>query len=322
MDEMDTRRRNPEESPGSPEIAGKQSPSGEEKQAAIKINELWKIYAANDIDLDVEDEDLIKSLDESEESVVAVRNVSLEVNPGEVFIIMGLSGSGKSTLIRCLLRLVEPSNGQVVINGYDVTAMNKKELTEFRRHQVAMVFQHYGLLPHKSVVENVAFGLKLQGVPKEERRKRAMEALKTVGLEKWANYYPTSLSGGMRQRVGIARALVVESPVLLMDEPFSGLDPLIRREMQDELVRLQEEMHKTIFFVTHDLDEAMRLGDRMAVMRNGSIVQIGKPAEIFANPADDYVARFVQDKRDEIRKADEQMEKFAQARAQSEKVVD
>ena len=149
-----------------------------------------------------------------------------------------------------------------------------------------------------------------------------MEALKTVGLGKWANYYPTSLSGGMRQRVGIARALVVESPVLLMDEPFSGLDPLIRREMQDELVRLQEEMHKTIFFVTHDLDEAMRLGDRMAVMRNGSIVQIGKPAEIFANPADDYVAHFVQDKRDEISKADEQMEKFAQARAQSEKVVD
>lgn len=266
--------------------------------------------------------DLIKSLDESEESVVAVRDVSLEVNPGEVFIIMGLSGSGKSTLIRCLLRLVEPSNGQVVINGYDVTAMNKKELTEFRRHQVAMVFQHYGLLPHKSVAENVAFGLKLQGIPKKERQKRAMEALKTVGLEKWANYYPTSLSGGMRQRVGIARALVVESPVLLMDEPFSGLDPLIRREMQDELVRLQEEMHKTIFFVTHDLDEAMRLGDRMAVMRNGSIVQIGKPAEIFANPADDYVARFVQDKRDEIRKADEQMEKFAKACAQSEKVVD
>jgi len=280
------------------------------------------VYAPKDVDIDVEDEDLIKSLDESEESVVAVRDVSLEVNPGEVFIIMGLSGSGKSTLIRCLLRLVEPSNGQVVINGYDVTAMNKKELTEFRRHQVAMVFQHYGLLPHKSVVENVAFGLKLQGVPKKERQRRAREALKTVGLEKWANYYPTSLSGGMRQRVGIARALVVESPVLLMDEPFSGLDPLIRREMQDELVRLQEEMHKTIFFVTHDLDEAMRLGDRMAVMRNGSIVQIGKPAEIFANPADDYVARFVQDKRDEIRKADEQMEKFAKASAQSEKVVD
>ncbi|MGC9372905.1 MAG: ATP-binding cassette domain-containing protein, partial [Thermovirgaceae bacterium] len=232
------------------------------------------------------------------------------------------SGSGKSTLIRCLLRLVEPSYGTVRINGYDVTAMNKKELTEFRRHQIAMVFQHYGLLPHKSVAENVAFGLKLQGVPKKERLERAREALDTVGLGKWSNHFPAALSGGMRQRVGIARALVVESPVLLMDEPFSGLDPLIRREMQDELMRLQDEMHKTIFFVTHDLDEAMRLGDRMAVMRSGNIVQVGKPAEIFANPADDYVARFVQDKRDEIKKADEQMAELAKARAGSDKVVD
>jgi len=291
-------------------------------QSAIEIRELWKVYSNTDVDLDIEDEELIDSLEESEESVVAVKDVSLDVNPGEVFIIMGLSGSGKSTLIRCLIRLVEPSYGTVRINGYDVTAMNKKELTEFRRHQVAMVFQHYGLLPHKSVAENVAFGLKLQGVPKNERIERAQEALKTVGLEKWANHFPAALSGGMRQRVGIARALVVESPVLLMDEPFSGLDPLIRREMQDELIRLQEEMHKTIFFVTHDLDEAMRLGDRMAVMRSGSIVQIGKPAEIFANPADDYVARFVQDKRDEIRKADEQMAELAKAQAASEKVVD
>ncbi len=288
---------------------------------AIEIRELWKVYAMTDVDLDVEDEDLIDSLEESDESVVAVRDVTFDVNPGEVFIIMGLSGSGKSTLIRCLLRLVEPSYGTVRINGYDVTAMNKKELTEFRRHEVAMVFQHYGLLPHKSVAENVAFGLKLQGIPKKERLERAREALATVGLEKWANHFPAALSGGMRQRVGIARALVVESPVLLMDEPFSGLDPLIRREMQDELVRLQEEMHKTIFFVTHDLDEAMRLGDRMAVMRSGNIVQIGKPAEIFANPADDYVARFVQDKRDEIRKADEQMAELAKARAGSDKVV-
>jgi glycine betaine/proline transport system ATP-binding protein len=326
MDEMDTRQQNPEQSAGSAETVTQQAASESQTQHAIEIRELWKVYSSSDVDLDVEDEDLVDSLEESDESVVAVKDVSFDVNPGEVFIIMGLSGSGKSTLIRCLLRLIEPSNGIIRINGQDVTAMNKKELTEFRRHQVAMVFQHYGLLPHKSVEENVAFGLKLQGIPKKERLDRAREALKTVGLEKWIHHLPAALSGGMRQRVGIARALVVESPVLLMDEPFSGLDPLIRREMQDELVRLQEEMHKTIFFVTHDLDEAMRLGDRMAVMRSGSIVQIGKPAEIFANPADDYVARFVQDKRDEIRKADEQMAELAKAQgnaqSESDKVVD
>jgi len=277
---------------------------------AIEVKELWKVYSkskSGKVVLDVDDEELMRSIEVSEEDVVAVRDLSFEVKKGEVYIVMGLSGSGKSTLIRCLIRLVEPSYGKIIINGYDVTAMDKKELTEFRRYQTAMVFQHYGLLPHKDVLDNVAFGLKLRGVPKKERREKAMHALEVVGLEKWANYYPSSLSGGMRQRVGIARALVADPPILLMDEPFSGLDPLIRREMQDELIRLQEEMHKTIFFVTHDLDEAMRLGDRMAVMRDGSIVQIGKPAEIFANPANDYVARFVQDRREEIRKADEQI---------------
>ncbi len=284
----------------------------------IDVKELWKVYSKKDIAFNVEDEEMIESLDESSDSVVAVRDVTFSVKPGEVFIVMGLSGSGKSTLIRCLLRLVDISWGSVTINGQDVTAMNKKELTEFRRNQAAMVFQHYGLLPHRTVLENVTFGLKLRGVPRKERRERARETLKIVGLEKWFDYYPASLSGGMRQRVGIARALVADTPLLLMDEPFSGLDPLIRREMQDELVRIQEELHKTIFFVTHDLDEAMRLGDRMAVMRNGEIVQIGKPAQVFANPADDYVARFVQDKRDEIRKTDEQMAALA---AQSEKAV-
>lgn len=284
----------------------------------IEVSELWKVYSKKDIDLDIEDEEMIELLDESGDSVVAVRNVSFSVKPGEVFVVMGLSGSGKSTLIRCLLRLVEISWGSVKINGQEVTTMNGKELTNFRRHQAAMVFQHYGLLPHRSVIENVAFGLKLRGVPKKERRERAAETLKIVGLEEWGDYYPASLSGGMRQRVGIARALVADTPLLLMDEPFSGLDPLIRREMQEELVRIQEELRKTIFFVTHDLDEAMRLGDRMAVMRNGEIVQIGKPPEVFANPADDYVARFVQDKREEIRKTDEQMVAFA---AQPEKAV-
>jgi len=282
----------------------------------IDVKELWKVYSKKDIDLNVEDEEMVESLDKSSDSVVAVRDVTFSVKPGEVFIVMGLSGSGKSTLIRCLLRLVDISWGSVTINGQDVTAMNKKELTEFRRNQAAMVFQHYGLLPHRTVIENVAFGLKLRGIPKKERRERARETLNIVWLEQWGDYYPASLSGGMRQRVGIARALVADTPLLLMDEPFSGLDPLIRREMQDELVRIQEELHKTIFFVTHDLDEAMRLGDRMAVMRNGEIVQIGRPPEVFANPADDYVARFVQDKRDEIRKTDEQMAALA---AQSEK---
>jgi glycine betaine/proline transport system ATP-binding protein len=167
-----------------------------------------------------------------------------------------------------------------------------------------MVFQHYGLLPHRTVLQNVAFGLKLKGIPQKERLDRAMAAIERVGLKGWENYYPSSLSGGMRQRVGIARAVVMDSPILLMDEPFSGLDPLIRREMQDELIRLQEEMHKTIFFVTHDLDEAMRLGDRMAVMKNGDIVQMGHPSEILANPADEYVARFVHDKREQLRMAD------------------
>jgi glycine betaine/proline transport system ATP-binding protein len=218
---------------------------------------------------------------------------------------MGLSGSGKSTLIRCVIRLIEPTSGEIWVNGQEVSSLPKKDLTEFRRKQIAMVFQHYGLLPHKTIIDNVEFGLKLQGVSEKERRERSNVALERVGLKGWENYYPSSLSGGMRQRVGIARALVMDTPILLMDEPFSGLDPLIRREMQDELIRLQKELKKTIFFVTHDLDEAMRMGDRMAVMKNGTIVQMGAPAQILANPADEYVARFVQDKRRQIQMADE-----------------
>ncbi len=271
---------------------------------AIDIRDLWKVYTKNDQDIDVEDQDLVTSLDKSEEAVVAVRGVSLTVKPGEVFVVMGLSGSGKSTLIRCILRLIEPTSGSINVFGEDVTTLDEKGLTEFRREKTAMVFQHYGLLPHRTVLENVSFGLKLKGVLLKERLERSKVALELVGLSKWENYYPNSLSGGMRQRVGIARAIVMNSPILLMDEPFSGLDPLIRREMQDELIRLQEDMHKTIFFVTHDLDEAMRLGDRMAVMKNGKIVQMGAPQEILADPADDYVARFVQDKRKQLQMAD------------------
>ena len=280
--------------------------------AIIEVNDLWKVYGRNAADVDVEDEDLISQLDESDDTVVAIRGISFDVQQGEVFVVMGLSGSGKSTLIRSILRLVTPTSGNIVVDGLNVSSMGEKELVDFRRNHVAMVFQHYGLLPHRNVLQNVAFGLKLKEVPQKERLERSMAALERVGLKGWENYYPSSLSGGMRQRVGIARAIVMDSPILLMDEPFSGLDPLIRREMQDELVRLQEEMHKTIFFVTHDLDEAMRLGDRMAVMKNGEIVQLGHPSDVLANPADEYVSRFVQDKRDQLRRADER----AMARAQ------
>ncbi|ADE56182.1 betaine/proline/choline family ABC transporter ATP-binding protein [Aminobacterium colombiense] len=272
---------------------------------ALEIKDLWKVYTKKDIDIDVENGDLITELDKSEDAVVAVRGVSLAARQGEVFVIMGLSGSGKSTLIRCVIRLIEPTSGEIWVNGQEVSSLPKKDLTEFRRKQIAMVFQHYGLLPHKTIIDNVEFGLKLQGISEKERRERSNVALERVGLKGWENYYPSSLSGGMRQRVGIARALVMDTPILLMDEPFSGLDPLIRREMQDELIRLQKELKKTIFFVTHDLDEAMRMGDRMAVMKNGTIVQMGAPAQILANPADEYVARFVQDKRRQIQMADE-----------------
>ncbi|HRV99797.1 MAG TPA: ATP-binding cassette domain-containing protein, partial [Aminobacteriaceae bacterium] len=218
---------------------------------------------------------------------------------------MGPSGSGKSTLIRCLIRLVEPTSGEIIVNGENVTMMHKRELVDFRREKIAMVFQHYGLLPHRTVLDNVCFGLKLRGEEKEARRAKGVEALEQVGLKGWEKYYPASLSGGMRQRVGIARALVMDASILLMDEPFSGLDPLIRRELQDEMIRLQKEMHKTIFFVTHDLSEALRMGDRMAIMKKGEIVQVGSPDEVIASPADEYVAKFVQDERDQVQRAEQ-----------------
>jgi glycine betaine/proline transport system ATP-binding protein len=282
------------------------SPVGGE---AILIRDLWKIYTRKKgmtvSSSDVENEELVETLDKGEDAVVAMKNVSLEIRHGETFIIMGLSGSGKSTLIRCLLRLVEPTSGEILINGENVTAMNKRQLVNFRRKKIAMVFQHYGLLPHRTVLQNVTFGLKLRGDGKESRAEKAADALEKVGLNGWEKYYPASLSGGMRQRVGIARALVMDAPILLMDEPFSGLDPLIRRELQDEMIHLQKVMHKTIFFVTHDLSEALRMGDRMAIMKKGEIVQVGSPEEVIANPADEYVARFVQDEREQMRRAEE-----------------
>lgn len=265
-----------------------------ESEYLLQVKNLWKVFSDNEKELDIEDPESIQKT-VAEGGVIAINNVSFAIKRGEVFVIMGLSGSGKSTLIRCLPRLIEPSSGTIIASGEDVTGMNKKQLTQFRRTHTAMVFQHYGLLPHRTVLENVSFGLKLRGIDRKEREHKAFETIEKVGLKNWENHYPAQLSGGMQQRVGIARALVQETDILLMDEPFSGLDPLIRREMQDELLRLQEELRKTIIFVTHDLSEAVQLGDRMAVMKSGVFVQQGKPKDIIMNPADEYVQRFVQD---------------------------
>ena len=227
--------------------------------------------------------------------VVAVRDVSIEVWTGEVFVVMGLSGSGKSTLIRTLVRLIEPTAGSIEIAGRDVVAAGKAELRQLRRHEVSMVFQHFGLLAHRRVLDNVAFGLEVRGMAKAERHARAHEVLKLVGLEDAANQFPDQLSGGMQQRVGVARAFAVNPEVMLYDEPFSALDPLIRRDMQDEVCRLQEETGKTMVFITHDLAEALRLGDRIAIMRDGAIVQLGTGEELVGSPADDYVENFTRD---------------------------
>jgi glycine betaine/proline transport system ATP-binding protein len=227
--------------------------------------------------------------------VIAVRDVSLYIKPGEVFVVMGLSGSGKSTLVRTLIRLIEPTAGEITITGQNVMEADTGELRQLRRHSVSMVFQHFGLLAHRRVIDNVAFGLEIQGVSKGERLARANEVLSLVGLDDVANAFPDQLSGGMQQRVGLARAFAVDPKLMLYDEPFSALDPLIRRDMQDEVVRLQAETGKTMLFITHDLPEALRLGDRIAIMRDGAIVQLGTPEELVGSPADDYVQNFVRD---------------------------
>ncbi|RBP46824.1 glycine betaine/L-proline ABC transporter ATP-binding protein ProV [Garciella nitratireducens] len=226
---------------------------------------------------------------------VGVDRASFEVNSGEIFVIMGLSGSGKSTLIRLINRIIEPTAGSVLIDGEDLSKMNKEQLRETRRKKISMVFQHFGLFPHRTILENTGYGLEIQGIEKEEIRKKSMEALKLVGLAGYEDQYPDQLSGGMQQRVGLARALANDPDILLMDEAFSALDPLIRKEMQDELLDLQSSMQKTIIFITHDLDEALKLGDRIAIMKDGVIVQIGTSEEIMTNPANDYVKKFVED---------------------------
>jgi glycine betaine/proline transport system ATP-binding protein len=263
----------------------------------VRAEGVWKVFGPHgDSLVGTPDCELPRGeLQEKRGCVVAVRDVSIEVRPGEVFVVMGLSGSGKSTLVRTLIRLIEPSAGSIRITGRDVMAADSAELRELRRHTVSMVFQHFGLLAHRRVIDNIAFGLEIQGVAKTERLARAGEMLRLVGLEEAANQFPDQLSGGMQQRVGLARAFAVDPKLMLYDEPFSALDPLIRRDMQDEVIRLQAETGKTMLFITHDLPEALRLGDRIAIMRDGEIVQLGTPEELVGSPADDYVENFVRD---------------------------
>ncbi|MFI6298890.1 glycine betaine/L-proline ABC transporter ATP-binding protein [Nonomuraea sp. NPDC050790] len=267
------------------------------ESAAIEVNGLWKIFgpAAEKV-LNSEDKHLEAGpLREKTGCTAAVRDVSFTVRPGEVFVVMGLSGSGKSTLVRCLTRLIEPSAGEISIGGEDIGRAGPQRLREIRRHRVSMVFQHFGLLPHRRVIDNVAYGLEIQGAAKAERHGRAREILSLVGLDGYGDAYPDQLSGGMQQRVGLARALAVDPEVMLFDEPFSALDPLIRRDMQAEVIRLHREVGKTMVFITHDLSEALKLGERIAIMRSGSIVQLGTPEDLVGAPADDYVADFVRD---------------------------
>ncbi|MEO7397536.1 MAG: glycine betaine/L-proline ABC transporter ATP-binding protein [Ilumatobacteraceae bacterium] len=228
-------------------------------------------------------------------TTIGVRDVSFSVERGETFVVMGLSGSGKSTLIRCMSRLIEPSSGSVVIDGVELLDMDNEALRRIRRTKMSMVFQHFGLFPHKRVIDNAAYGLEVQGVSKAERHARAAEMLETVGLTAWAHHYPQQLSGGMQQRVGIARALVLDPEILYFDEPFSALDPLIRRDMQNEMVALQTRRPRTVVFITHDFDEALRLGSRIAIMHDGVIDQVGTPEQIVAAPATDYVRKFTTD---------------------------
>ncbi|MCP9208774.1 quaternary amine ABC transporter ATP-binding protein [Streptomyces sp. NEAU-Y11] len=228
-------------------------------------------------------------------TTAAVIDASFDVEAGQIFVVMGLSGSGKSTLLRMLNGLLEPTAGSVHFDGRDLTGLDPRDLRRVRSHEISMVFQHFALFPHRSVLENAAYGLEVQGIPRAERIKRATEALELVGLGGWERSWPDELSGGMQQRVGLARALATDADLLLMDESFSALDPLIRRDMQDQLLQLQKRLKKTIVFITHDLNEAMRLGDRIAVMRDGRIVQIGSAEDILVTPANDYVASFTQD---------------------------
>ncbi|WP_408895709.1 glycine betaine/L-proline ABC transporter ATP-binding protein [Nocardioides sp. R1-1] len=264
-------------------------------RSALSVRELWKIFGPRaDKIIGTPDAQLSRAELKAKTGCVAgVKDVSFEVAPGEVFVVMGLSGSGKSTLVRCLTRLIEPTAGTVRIDGIDVTTANEAQLRDLRRNRVSMVFQHFGLLPHRQVIDNIAYGLEIRGMKKKERRAKAEEVVSLVGLDGFSRSYPDQLSGGMQQRVGLARALAGDPSILLFDEPFSALDPLIRRDMQNEVIRLHRDLRKTMVFITHDLQEALKLGDRILIMRDGEIVQIGAPDEVVGAPVDDYVRDFV-----------------------------
>ena len=263
----------------------------------IVCSNIWKLFGSDE-------QRILKNLDtslsrsevqEKTGHVVAVKDVSFSIQKGETFVVMGLSGSGKSTLVRCISRLIEPTSGTVMMDDIDVTKMNKKELLDLRRNKMSMVFQHFGLFPHRTVLENIGYGLEIRGADKQDRLDKSMEVLKMVGLDGWHNNYPRELSGGMQQRVGLARAMAVDPEILIFDEPFSALDPLIRREMQDELLDIQQKLQRTMVFITHDFLEAIKMGDHIAIMKDGEISQVGTPEEIVANPVDQYVKDFCED---------------------------
>jgi glycine betaine/proline transport system ATP-binding protein len=270
---------------------------GDRPPIKIQVEEIYKVFGKTP----TKAIDLLKqgaSKDEIQEktgNVVGLNNVSFSVDAGEIFVVMGLSGSGKSTLIRCLNRLIPPTSGKIYIDSDEILAFNEERLRDLRRHKVSMVFQRFALFPHKTVTDNVAYGLKVRGMKKEDRHQLAQQTLDLVGLSAWGNYYPRNLSGGMQQRVGLGRALATDPDILLMDEPFGALDPLIRREIQEELLQLQRAVNKTIVFITHDLHEALKLGDRIAIMKDGHFVQVGTPEQIVSQPADEYVTAFTQD---------------------------
>ena len=268
------------------------------KRPTLAVRNLWKVFGP--VEQKLRSSKSLLELPNAEfrrqtGSTIAVRDVSFDVHDGEVFVVMGLSGSGKSTLVRCLTRLIEPSLGQVLLDGDDVLAKSAQQMRELRRRRFAMVFQNFGLLPHRRVLDNIAFGLEIRGDARPQRLERAREVAALVGLEPYLESYPDQLSGGQQQRVGLARALAVDPEVMFLDEPFSALDPLIRRDMQNEVIRLHREVGKTMVFITHDLAEALKLGDHIVIMRDGVIVQSGRPEELVGAPADEYVADFVRD---------------------------
>ena len=269
----------------------------DDARVTVSCRDVWKVYGPHpERIIGSEDANLPRAeLLEKTGCVAAVRDVSFDVREGEVFVVMGLSGSGKSTLVRMINRLHDPTSGSILIDDEDVMQLSGERLRDVRRHKISMVFQHFGLFPHRRIVDNVAYGLEVQGIDKDERQAKATEILETVGLGGWGDHYPEELSGGMQQRVGLARALATDPEIMLFDEPFSALDPLIRRDMQSEVVRLQREVRKTMIFITHDLAEALKLGDRIAIMKDGRFVQVGTPEEVVAQPADDYVADFTRD---------------------------